>query len=99
LIPRGTSKSDGFLPYDRRMPNKFEKVFSIGVVSIVAVLGILILLGAFSIDPGFRLPLGLILIGYGLIRFWMLKSRYRSTEGKKENMEALTKEDEKNLRN
>jgi hypothetical protein len=95
----GTSKSDRSLPYDRRVPNKFEKVFNVGVVSIVTLLGILILLGAFSIDPGFRLPLGLILIGYGLIRFWMLKSRYRGAEVKKENMEGLTKEDEKNLRN
>ncbi|MFH1336221.1 MAG: hypothetical protein ABII96_06860 [Candidatus Zixiibacteriota bacterium] len=81
------------------MPTKLEKIFSIGVISIVTLLGILILLGAFSIDPGFRSPLGLILIGYGLIRFWMLKSRYRDAEVKKENMEALTKEDEKNLCN
>jgi len=99
LIPTGMARPDRFLPYDRRVPTKLERIFSIGVVSIVTLSGILILLGAFSIDPGFRLPLGLILIGYGLIRFWMLKSRYRSTEVKKENMESLTKEDEKNLRN
>ncbi len=99
MIPPGTSKSDRFLPYDRRVPTRFEKIFSLGVVSIVTLLGISILLGAFSIDPGFRLPLSLILIGYGLIRFWMLKSRYRSRGVKKENMESLTKEDEKNLRN
>jgi hypothetical protein len=94
-----TSKSNRFLPYHNRVPSKFEKVFSVGVVSIVTVLGILILLGAFSIDPGFRMPLGLILVGYGLIRFWMLRPRYREGEKKQENMEALTKEDEKKLRN
>jgi fatty acid desaturase len=94
-----TSKSGRVLPYHSRVPSKFEKVFSAGIVSIVTILGILILLGVFSIDPGFRLPLGLILVGYGVIRFWMLKSRYRKVEGEKENMEVLTKEDEKKLRN
>jgi heme A synthase len=99
LIPAGASKSDRFLPYHRRVPGKIERAFSIGIVSIVTLLGILILLGVFSIDPGFRLPLGLILLGYGLIRFWMLKSRYRNAEKEKGKMDALTKEDEKNLRN
>ncbi len=99
MIPKETSKSDRFQPYHRRVPSKLEKLFSVGVVSTVTLLGILILLGAFSIDPGFRLPLGLILVGYGVMRMWMLKSRYRDAEREKENMKALTKEDEKNLRN
>ena len=71
---------DRLQPYDRRVPTKFEKWFSFGVVFLVTFLGILILLGVLRIDPRYKVFLGLILIGYGVIRLGMLKSRYRSVE-------------------
>ena len=71
---------DRLQPYDRKVPTKFEKWFSFGVVILVALLGILILLGILRIDPRYKVPLGLILIGYGVIRLGMLKSRYRHVE-------------------
>ena len=73
--------------------------FGFGVVSIVTLLGLLILLGAFGISPSFRVTLGLILLGYGLIRFLMLKSRYEGLKRKEESLNGMTKEDEENLRN
>jgi hypothetical protein len=81
------------------MPSKFEMVFSLGVVCIVTLLGVLILMGAFAIHPSFKVTLGMILIGYGFIRFWMLKSRYRSFRRKEEGVHKPPKEDEENLRN
>jgi len=72
--------------------------FSFGVVSIVTLLGLLILIGAFGISPGYKVTLGLILIGYGLIRFWMLKSRYQTFKRKEQGSNRIAKEDDKNLR-
>ncbi len=86
-------------PYNSRVPTMFEMAFSLGVVLIVFLLGLLILIGAFGISPSFRVTLGLILLGYGLIRFWMLKSRYEALKRKEESLNRMTKEDEKNLRN
>jgi len=71
-------------PYDRRIPSRLEMAFSFGVVSIVTLLGLLILAGAFGISPGFKNILGVILVGYGLLRLWMLKSRYQTLKRKKE---------------
>ncbi len=86
-------------PYDSRVPSKLEMTFSYLVVSIVTLLGLLILFGAFGIEKRYKLPLGVILVGYGLIRFWMLKSRFKDTGDNKESLEKLNKEEEKNLRN
>jgi hypothetical protein len=85
-------------PFHSRVPTRLEMVFSFGVVSIVFVLGVLILIGAFGISPSFKVSLGLILLGYGLIRFWMLKSRYEGLKRKEEGSNKTTKEDDKNLR-
>jgi hypothetical protein len=87
--------SERLKPFNTRVPTRFEVVFSLGVVSIVFLLGLLILLGAFGISSSFRVTLGMILLGYGLIRFWMLKSRYESLKRKEENASIITKEDEK----
>lgn len=86
-------------PFNSRVPSSLEMAFSFGVVSIVTLLGLLILMGAFGISPGYKVTLGLILIGYGLVRFWMLKSRYESLKRKEESLSRITKEDDKNLRN
>jgi len=86
-------------PSDRRVPSKLEMAFSYLVVSIVTSLGLLILVGAFRIDPRYKFPLGVILVGYGLIRFWMLKSRFRRMEDKEDVLEKIEKEEEKNLYN
>jgi Flp pilus assembly protein TadB len=89
---------DRLRPYDRRQPTKFEMAFSLGIIVIVAILGLLILTGAFTIGPEYRVTLGLILIAYSLVRFWMLKSRYRSFRRKEESPNALPKEQGENLR-
>ncbi len=86
-------------PYDRRVPSRFEKYFSYGVVLIVSLLGVMVILGLFRINPGYKLPLGVIMIGYGIVRLAMLKSHYRNLNVEDENVNKLTKEDEKNLRN
>jgi hypothetical protein len=86
-------------PYNSRVPSKFEMAFSLGVVSLVTLLGLLILTGAFRIDPNFKVTLGIVLVGYGLVRFWMLKSRYRSRSGKEDSVQKLPKEDDEKLRN
>ncbi len=92
-------RTERLKPYERRIPTKFEKNFSLGVVALVTLLGMLILLGIFRIDPKFKVYLGMILLGYGLIRFWMIRSRYRKMESKEDNVKEPTKEEEKNLRN
>jgi hypothetical protein len=86
-------------PYEQRVPTKFEMAFSFGVVCIVTLLGLLILVGAFNIDPGFRVTLGIVLVGYGFVRFWMLRSRYESLKRKEESWNKPPKDDEENLRN
>ena len=91
--------SERLKPYYSRVPTKFEMAFSFAVVSVVTLLGLLILFGAFKINPGFRVTLGLILVGYGLIRFLMLKSKYESVKRKDVSLEKLSKEDGENLRN
>jgi hypothetical protein len=98
LMSAGPTRPERLKPFDRRVPSRLEMVFSFGVVSIVTLLGFLVLVGAFGVHPGFKLPLGVILVGYGLIRFWMLKSRFRQVENKKESVEESTKEAEENLR-
>lgn len=91
--------SERLKPYYSRVPTKFEMAFSFAVVLVVTLLGLLILFGAFKINPGFRVTLGLILVGYGLIRFLMLKSKYESVKRKDMSLEELSKEDGGNLRN
>jgi hypothetical protein len=90
---------DRIKPFITREPSKVEMAFSLGVVCIVTLLGLLILLGTFRIDPSFRVIVGLILLSYGLIRFWMLKSRYESLKGKESSLGKTDKEDKKKLRN
>jgi len=85
-------------PYDRRVPTKFEMAFSLIVVAIVAVLGVLILTGAFGINPAYKATLGLILIGYSLVRFWMLKSRYESRRKEDQRSGEPSKEQQKTFR-
>jgi hypothetical protein len=85
-------------PHQRRGPNKFEMIFSYAIISIMAALGVLILVGAFGISPGYRVTLALILLAYSLVRFLMLKSRYGSLKRKEESTEELPKEEGENLR-
>jgi hypothetical protein len=73
--------------------------FSFGVVSIVTLMGLLILFGTFGIGSGHRVTLGLIMLGYGLIRFMMLKSKYQNMKRKDTSLEQVPKEDGRNLRN
>jgi hypothetical protein len=86
-------------PYNVRVPSKFEMAFSFGVVSVVTLLGLLILIGAFRINPGYKVALGIIFVGYGFIRLWMLRSRYESMKRKEDRLKTPSKEDQKNLRN
>ena len=91
--------SERLKPYHSRVPGKFEMAFSLGVVSIVTLMGLLILFGTFGIGFGHRVTLGLIMVGYGLIRFIMLRSKYRSAKRNHRSLDEVPKEDGKNLRN
>ncbi len=74
--------------WDRQTPTKFERIFSYCVILILVLLGVLILVGAFGISPQFKGILGVILIGYGLIRFLLMKTRFdRYKERRKEELE------------
>ena len=91
--------SERLKPYHSRAPGKFEMAFSLGVVFIVTLMGLLILFGTFGIGSGHRVTLGLIMLGYGLIRFMMLKSKYQNMKRKDTSLEQVPKEDGRNLRN
>jgi hypothetical protein len=91
--------SERLKPYYSRVPTKFEIAFSFVVVSIVTLMGLLILSGTFGIGSSYRVTLGLILVGYGLIRFLMLKSKYKGVKRKDMSLDELPKEDGRNLRN
>lgn len=91
--------SERFKPYSERMPTRFELAFSFGVVLIVFLLGLLVLMGAFGISANFRIGVGLILLGYGLIRFWMLKTKYENLKRKEQGFSETTKEKDEKLRN
>jgi len=82
---------------DRQTPPKFEKIFSYCVVFIVILLGLLVFFGAFGISPQFKGILGVVLIGYGLVRFLLMKTKFdRSKE--KERLGDQDKEANRTLR-
>jgi len=85
--------------WDRQTPSKVERIFSYCVILIVVLLGVLILLGAFGISPQFKGILGVILIGYGLIRFLLMKTKFdRFKERKKEKLGEGDKKANETLR-
>ncbi|MCJ7578027.1 MAG: hypothetical protein MUO91_06210 [candidate division Zixibacteria bacterium] len=84
--------------WERQTPTKFEKIFSYCVVLIFVLLGLLILLGAFGISPQFKGILGVILIGYGVIRFLLMKTRFDRSKEKERLVERDNKAN-KTLRN
>ncbi|MFQ6003080.1 MAG: hypothetical protein ACE5KJ_04975 [Candidatus Zixiibacteriota bacterium] len=85
--------------WDRQTPTKFERIFSYCVILIVVLLGILILAGAFGISSQFRGIIGVMLIGYGLIRFLSMKTRFeRHRERGKEGLREEDKEGNETLR-
>ncbi len=69
-------------PVDRRpggnrlTPTKFERIFSYCVILVVVLLGILVFAGAFGISSRFRGILGAILVGYGSIRFLLMRAKF-----------------------
>jgi hypothetical protein len=83
--------------WERQTPTKFERIFSYCVVLIVVLLGISILLGAFGISPQFKGILGVILVGYGLIRFLLMRTRFDRSK-KKKDYQRGDKETNKTLR-
>lgn len=91
--------SERLKPYHSRVPGKFEMAFSLAVVSVVTLMGLLILLGTFGIGSGHRVPLGLIMVAYGLVRLMMLRSKYMSAKRKDKSLDEVPKEDDGNLRN
>ena len=86
--------------WDRQTPTKFEKIFSYCVVLIVVLLGLLVLFGAFGISPQSKGILGVVLIGYGLIRFLLMKTKVdKSKERERKRSGEQDKEANKTLRN
>lgn len=63
------------------------------------LLGILILAGVFGISPQFKGILGVMLIGYGLIRFLLMKTRFQGYNvRRKKGLMEEKKKDDKSLR-
>ncbi len=60
---------------DRQIHSRFETIFSYCVISVVILLGLLVLVGAFGISSQFKGIIGVILIGYGVVRLLMMKGR------------------------
>jgi hypothetical protein len=48
----------------KEVSTKFEKLFNYSICAIVSVLGLLVLLNAFNIDPRFRIIFGWLVLGY-----------------------------------
>lgn len=85
--------------WDRQTPSKVERIFSYCVILILVLLGALILVGTFGISPQFKGILGVILIGYGLIRFLLMKTKFdRYKEGRHQRLGEGDKEADKTLR-
>lgn len=63
-----------------RSPSKFEKIINYIIVIIVLGLGSLILSGVFKINPTVRVPFGLAVVLYGLVRLGMIAMKYRKDE-------------------
>jgi hypothetical protein len=83
----------------RHTPTKFERIFSYLVILIVVLLGVLVVVGTFGISPRFKGILGVILIGYGLIRFLLMRARFDRYKGtKQERLGEGGKEGGKSLR-
>ena len=85
--------------WDRQTPSKVERIFSYCVISIVVLLGVLVLMGVFGISSQFKGIIGVILIGYGLIRFLLMKTKFeRYKEGRHQKLGEGDKEANKTLR-
>jgi len=85
--------------WDSQTPSKVERIFSYCVIVILVLLGALILVGTFGISPQFKGILGVILIGYGLIRFLLMKTKFdRYKEGRHQKLGEGDKEADKTLR-
>jgi hypothetical protein len=73
--------------------------FSLAVIVVVGILGVMILAGAFTISPAYRGILGAVLVGYSLIRLGMLRSRYLNRKREEERLTEPYKEQRKSFRN
>lgn len=70
----------------KQVSTKFERIFNYSVCAVVSILGILILLNTFNIDPRFRIIFGWIILGYGVLRFLLLWSKYKRQELKNKDV-------------
>jgi len=68
--------------------SKFERAFNYSLVGVLILLGLLIISGIFrSMPSDFRTIFGGVILVYGLVRLFLLNSRYRrekKTEGKEQ---------------
>ncbi|MGB2696297.1 MAG: hypothetical protein WBD28_00385 [Candidatus Zixiibacteriota bacterium] len=62
----------------KEVSTKFEKFFNYSVCAIISILGFLVLLNAFNIDPRFRIIFGWLILGYGILRFLLMWFKYRN---------------------
>jgi len=61
----------------KEVSTTFEKIFNYSICTVVSILGLLVLVGVFNIDPRFRIIFGWMVLGYGILRFLLLWSKYR----------------------
>jgi len=68
--------------------SKFERAFNYSLVAVLILLGLLIISGIFrSMPPDFRSIFGGIILVYGVVRFLLLRNRYRKEEKIEEKKE------------
>lgn len=68
--------------------SKFERAFNYSLVTVLVLLGLLIISGIFrSMPPDFRSIFGGIILAYGVVRFLLLRNRFREEEKVEEKKE------------
>jgi prolipoprotein diacylglyceryltransferase len=74
MLPEGNIKS-------ARRTNKYVRIFSYLVLSIVILLGVFVLIGVFRMAfPSLQIPLGVVIVGYGAVRLFMQILKYREED-------------------
>ena len=60
--------------------SKFEKIFNYSICGISTLLGFLVLVGVFNMNQKIRVVFGWIVLIYGLVRFLLLRLKYKREE-------------------
>ncbi len=67
---------------ERQSSTKFERIFNYSACFVISFLGLLVLFGIFNIEKNTRIIFGWAILLYGLLRFFLLRMRYKGEETK-----------------